>query len=326
MIDTDEFSQRLRVRSLDPETRSVRLARLAGSEQEQDLTSPTNAEGYGRVRHFRRETSRSWPPNPLPIHPAARALGLAPTALLKAQVFQNATCNWRCWYCYVPFELLSGNEQSSDLVSVTDMVGWTLDTGLRVLDLSGGQPDLAPEWILWTLEELDRRNVTELYVWSDDNLSNDYLYRYLDRKQLSYLAENPRYGRVGCFKGFDDASFAFNTAAAPELFDRQFDIMARHVREGFDVYAYTTFTGPTTERIERHVARFVDRLQEISTGLPLRTVPLEVLKFSSTDRRLRKEHDDAMSVQQAAIECWQAEMGRRFTVAERNLAVTEVSL
>ena len=326
MIDTDEFSRALRERSLDLETRSVRLARLAGSEQEQDLTVPTNAMGYGRIRHFRRETSPSWPSNPLPIDPAARSLGLAASSLLEAQVFQNATCNWRCWYCYVPFELLAGRDRSSDLVAVTDMVDWTLATGLHVLDLSGGQPDLAPEWTLWVLEELDRRGTADVYVWSDDNLSNDYFYRYLNRAEVAYIAAHPRYGRVGCFKGFDDLSFAFNTSASPDLFNRQFQIMDRHVRAGFDVYAYTTFTGPSTSKLERRMARFVDRLQEVSSYLPLRTVPLEVFTFSPTDRRLRPEHDDALSVQQAAIECWNSEIAKRFTTAERQMPVTEVPL
>ena len=49
-----------------------------------------------------------------------------------------------------------------------------------VLDLTGGQPDLVPEWILWMMCELRARGLErKVYVWSDDNLSNDYFWRFL---------------------------------------------------------------------------------------------------------------------------------------------------
>jgi len=48
-----------------------------------------------------------------------------------------------------------------------------------VLDLSGGQPDLVPEWVSWTLRALDERRVSDVYVWSDDNLSTDYFFTHL---------------------------------------------------------------------------------------------------------------------------------------------------
>jgi hypothetical protein len=51
-------------------------------------------------------------------------------------------------------------------------------------------------------------------------------------------------GRVACFKGFDEASFTFNTKAAPELFDRQFDLMERYLHTGIDLYAYTRSLPP----------------------------------------------------------------------------------
>ena len=100
-FNTDEFSDFLRRRSIDLERRKVLVARLQGSEQERDLTVPANCNGYGRIHHFRRETSDGWPQNPLPMDPASKALGIGKSDVLRAQVFQHASCNWRCWYCYV---------------------------------------------------------------------------------------------------------------------------------------------------------------------------------------------------------------------------------
>src|SRR5690349_12409002 len=106
LIDTQRVSSMYRDRLIDVEGRRLLITRLAGSEQEADLTLPPNCGGYGRVRHFRRATSDGWPLNPLPIDPACAALGMPQADEIRAQAFQNAACNWRCWYCFVPFNLL----------------------------------------------------------------------------------------------------------------------------------------------------------------------------------------------------------------------------
>ena len=82
------------------------------------------------------------------------------------------------------------------------------------------------------------------YLWVDDNLSNDYFWRYLTDADIELVATWPMFGRVGCFKGYDADSFAFNTAAAPELFGRQFELFRRHLELGVDCYGYVTLTGP----------------------------------------------------------------------------------
>src|SRR5690606_36319878 len=127
--------------------------------------------------HFRREASPGWPPNPLPIDPASKILGITAADLLRAQVFQNASCNWRCWYCFVPFSLLGANEALSGWLSASELIDLYLNESSRprVIDLSGGQPELVPEWVPWMMRELtDRGLEREVYLWSDDNLSNDY--------------------------------------------------------------------------------------------------------------------------------------------------------
>ena len=101
-IDTDDFSRAMRARGIDRDARTVRISNLRGSEQEQDLSTPTNCDDFGRIRHFQVSTSAGWPSNPLPVVPAARALAIDVPDMLEAQVFQNAGCNWRCWYCFVP--------------------------------------------------------------------------------------------------------------------------------------------------------------------------------------------------------------------------------
>src|SRR5437868_3015532 len=120
-IDTASASARYRAALIDRPQRRVLLTNYVGTEQEKDLSESPNCSGFGRIRHFRRQTSPGWVPNPIPIDPASRALGLGAVDELRAQLFQNAGCNWRCWYCFVPFDLLSANRQHSTWLSASQL-------------------------------------------------------------------------------------------------------------------------------------------------------------------------------------------------------------
>ena len=330
-IDTDSFSEAMRRRGVDRESETIRVTRFTGSEQEQDFSEPANCEGFGRVRHFRREAGAGWPENPLPIEPAARALGLdPPPGILEAQVFQNAVCNWRCWYCFVDFELLSGRQDRSSMLSARKLVELYLAEPTRpaMIDLSGGQPDLVPEWVPWMMDALTAAGVgNEVFLWSDDNLSNDYFWRYLTGPERALLGSYPMYGKVCCFKGFDPHSFAFNTAAAPELFERQFALMRRLVNETeIDLYAYVTLTTDREAQIANAVAAFVDRLQTIDPNLPLRTVPLQIAAFTPVRPRMHAKHEHALALQADAVAAWNEELAARFSDSERQRAICEVPL
>jgi organic radical activating enzyme len=264
MIDTDGFSTNLRAKAIDLPRRRLLMTRFSGSRQEADLTVPANCRGLGRIRHFQRATAPSWPMNSLPIDPASHALGLDSGSTLRAQVFQNAVCNWRCWYCFVDFELLSGDETRSQWVTADELVDLYLSEPdpPRVIDLTGGQPDLTPEWVPWMMAALERRGLRDsVYLWSDDNLSNDYFWQYLDDAARARVVGYSKYGRVCCFKGYNRESFSFNTMAAPELFDRQFVLMRRLADLGLDLYAYVTLTTPRSAQMSSHMRVFVDRLQ-----------------------------------------------------------------
>lgn len=328
-IDTDTWSAQYRAKLVDVNQRRLLITRFTGSVQEADLTEPPNCAGFGRIRHFRRTTAPGWPTNPLPIDPAARALHLVAPDQLPAQVFQLAGCNWRCWYCFVPFDLLSANPKHAGWLTPAEMVDRYLADPAPppMIDLTGGQPDLVPEWILWMMTELRNRHLEhEVYLWSDDNLSTDYFWRFLSEADHEVIATYPMYGRVCCFKGFNPASFAFNTHAEPDLFDRQFTLMGHLLELGIDLYAYTTFTTPTPERIREDMPRFVDRLQALDPNLPLRTVPLEIQVFTPVEARLTEANRAAMLHQWAAIDAWQRELEVRYSAAERAQPITDVAL
>ena len=293
------------------------MTRFDQSQQSKDLTLPANCRSRGD----------DWPANPLPIDPALDFLGLPQRDEIQVQVFQNAICSWRCWYCFVDFDLLSANPEHSEFKTVEELLDLYLQEPSRpsIIDLSGGQPDLVPEWGLWFADALAARGLDrEVYLWSDDNLSNDYLWRYLSSTDLARLASYENYGRVGCFKGFDSESFSFNTKANPELFDEQFGLMRRLVETGFDVYGYTTFTSATDRDLAKHMAIFVDRLQsEVHPLFPLRTVPLQIFEFTPTRKRMGPEHERALSIQKDAARAWTEELQRRFPENVRDKRIYE---
>jgi len=97
------YAEQLRSKVIDVVGKRVLVARIEGSPQQRDLSSPPNCGGFGRVHHFKRKIAPDWPKNPLPQDPAAFKLQLASIDNLNAQLFQTSACNWRCWYCYVPY-------------------------------------------------------------------------------------------------------------------------------------------------------------------------------------------------------------------------------
>ncbi len=328
-INTDKWSSHWRHAGIDLRTKRILVTNFRDTEQEVDLSEPPNCEGFGRIRHFRRATSSGWPPNPLPIDPACKFLGARTEDAARAQVFQNAVCNWRCWYCFVPFSLLSANHKHAEWLSAAELLDLYLDqpNPPRVIDLSGGQPDLTPEWVPWMIQEIQSRGFEkEIYLWSDDNLSTDYFWTALSISDIDLVGGAKNYGRVCCFKGFDERSFSFNTLADESLFARQFDLFRRFIDLGIDVYAYVTLTSPTSELISDRVRSFVDTLQTVHENLPLRTVPLEIQMFAPVLARVGDEQREALKSQEVAVEAWCREIEDRYPLDLRMLPITDVPL
>lgn len=326
-IDTDKFSDSLRQKSIRVESKEVLITNFKNSEQEKDLTQPANCNGFGRIRHFRFGDGRTWPANPLPIYPAMKALKLPFQETVRAQVFQNAVCNWRCWYCFVDFQLLSGNRKFSDYLTSKELIRLYLQQDERpsIIDLTGGQPDLTPEWTVWMMEELKGAGLeNETYLWSDDNLSNDYLWRYLSRDQIDLMRSYKMYGRVCCFKGIDEQSFFHNTGAHPELFNRQFEIWEKLMKLGIDLYSYITLPALPTTNFKESVQNLMDRIQSVDENYLLRIVPLEIKIFTPSLSRVKDLHAPLLEGQAIAIDVWKDEMQKRYSSELLIKDITEI--
>ena len=295
--------------------------------QKEDLTVPPNCNGLGRIRHFYKMLNPQWFPDPLPIEPARKALGFDNEEFIRAQVFQLGACNWRCWYCYVDYSLLSANRKQGAWLSTDELVELYINEPdpPKLIDLTGGSPTLVPEWVPWMMKSLIKAGVdVSTYLWSDDNLSTDYLWRFLSDEDLELMSGYPNYGRVGCFKGFDKDSFSFNTSAEPALFEQQFLFMERLLSLGLKMYGYATFTTQNGKDIRDKMAKFVDRLQQINPYFPLRVIPLEIKMYKSNNKRFVNVDPDAISNQYRAIDAWRKEINSRFTSEELKMNIVEI--
>ena len=327
LIDDDLLASRFRERLFRSSDKSVLIARITDSIEQNDKYTTVNCGGYGRIREFteyKLYLERAAFPD-RPLRPNFR--GYPPTDTIRSQVFQLSACNWRCWYCFVDDDRLSANHRTSRYFSATELIDLYLREPHRpdIIDLSGGQPDLVPEWTLWMVEECERRGLIDsVYFWIDDNLSNDFLFRYLSNRELERLAAIPKLSRMGCFKGFDEKSFAFTTLANPDHFRRQFEIAGRIISAGFRFYAYATFTTPDMQFIETRMRTFVDRLQSVHELLPLWTTPLKIYNFSVTNTRLDIKRSQSLIDQLAVFQIWDDELTRRFTSGQRLLRPDEI--
>lgn len=329
LIDTSKFSESLRSRIIKLDERKLFVTNFANSIQESDLTNPANCDGFGRVRHFRRYETESWLPDHLPIEPARKALGFNETDTVDAQVFQLGACNWRCWYCFVDFSLLSANPKFGSWLTTDQMVSLYQQEKDRplIIDLTGGQPDLTPEWLPWMMESLKKFGLDNTtYLWSDDNLSSDYFWRVLSKTDYETIANYKNYGKVGCFKGFDEISFSFNTLATPDLFTEQFELMKRFVSFGLDVYGYVTFTTPNVEQLRGKMAIFIDKLQSIHDKFPLRVVPLEIKKYKANINRVNKVPTEVLRNQYYVRDSWLDELSKRYTSVQLAQNIVDVEI
>jgi uncharacterized Fe-S cluster-containing radical SAM superfamily protein len=311
---TAKRATRLRDRCLDTRERRVLLSRIEGSAQARDLSVPPNCGGLGRIRHFKSQPNGPWPINPLPGLPAARWLKMEFSPLNRAQVFQLSGCSYRCWYCYVPYRMLSGNESVSEWLSPEEMIDRYLAEIDRpqIIDLSGGSPDLVPEWIAWTMDAIQSRNLSQsVYLWSDDNLSSDLMMSAEQRPLLHRIERYAGYGRVCCLKGVDASSFAFTTGASEYEFELQLETLKSYLATSIDLYGYVTLAYPPSSDDRDRICRLMDRLQEMRADFIGRLVPLRIEKFSTMIGRLDDKRNRALRHQDELVEIWVEELASR---------------
>lgn len=325
-IDTESISRQIRNRLLNMERKEVLISYLRESNESEDKYTLINCDGYGRLRVFK-EFKLHLYSNEIFKKPLFR--NHPPVDELRTQAFQLGGCNWRCWYCFVDYGLLDGDKNRGKYFTADELIELYLketDCPL-IIDLTGGQPDLVPEWNLWMLEAIEKKGLKgSVYVWIDDNLSSFYLWEFLTKQDVEYIAKFLLANRVGCLKGYNYESFIFNTNGSKEDFDNQFRILSRLLESGFDIYSYATFTTPSIKNLAADMSAFVEKLSTIHSKLPLRIIPLRIHNFKNAQLRSKSIHIDSMELQHCVIDAWEYELLMRFSIDEIKTSYSKIKL
>lgn len=296
----------LREKLVDLESSRVLLSQIAGSIESEDDYTRVNCSGYGRLRkysslglHFERTKPRRFAV--FGEHPISGGY--------ETQVFQLAGCDFRCWYCFVDSSLLVADYSRSRWFSAEELLDLALNeaTTPSVIDLSGGQPELVPEWCYWVMKEIERRGLAgRITVWSDDNLSCDFFWSVLTKEQRRFVVEFPRHYRTVCLKGFDSSGFSFNTGAPGYCFDRQLYLLRKLLEEGMQLDVYLTMLDivrPVSET-SNVIDRLIGRLGEIDPQLPNRVIPLRIGSFGNLFARANPRRLSTLGLQEDRYNLW----------------------
>ncbi len=321
-----------RSKFIDLTNKKILLAKIKDSEQEQDLSESPTCNGYARIHHFKRKV-KDWLEDPLPMDPANKYFGIkGKMPQINVQVFQLPICNMNCWYCFVPDDLKNLNDKNSKWFAMEEIVDMLEEhcKDKTVIDLSGGNPELTPEWPLWLARELKNRNLhNKYYIWSDDTLSTESMFLFLTEDEIRELVSYKNYGKVCCFKGFDEKSYRYNCCLGAENFNHSFKLLKKYIDYGFDVYGYITLTTNDITNIEKNISDFMDRVQkEICRNFLLRIIPLKIFSFTPTKNRMikNKKSDIAIKNQEIALSIWVKELKKRFSEDELSLNICDLNI
>ncbi|MDN2675113.1 hypothetical protein OX459_27305 [Janthinobacterium sp. SUN026] len=331
IIDSDKLITKMRDRIFNSREKKFLISDMSSSKEEKDEYTISNCDGMGRVRIFSNFKLHGGALDEIERNRIQRILlSNYPTVRpVKTQVFQLSGCTWRCWYCYVDENRLSGNPKYGKWLNCEQIIDLYLNEQDRpnIIDLSGGQPDLVPEWPILMLSALEARGLdSTVYLRSEDNLSNSLFRDILSDFDIERLRNYGKYSRIGCFKGFDESSFCFNTNSNKYLYARQFDVVQSIIDCGIDFYAYATFTGIENIGVAAKISIFLDRLQKIHHYLPLRTIILKIKKFSAWEGRGTYSSDLWSEVQSTAEKAWFEQMVKRYSDAERAMKLEDIKL
>ncbi len=195
---------------------------------------------------------------------------------------QVGFCNLDCRWCYVPKELkrceVGAYFSAREIIDI-----WKKNEDKGVLRISGGEAFLAPEFLIEVGKELKDLNEKGRYLWIDTNLLGN---KYIEvTKCLSEL--NIPFGICGCFKGFDETTFEFNTQRNGNLYNLQFE-NANKILNNIGKYGELFFYVPeiieiiSEKRIKKKILNFLELLRsKIHQLAPLRTTVLIIHEYDA---------------------------------------------
>ena len=163
-------------------------------------------------------------------------------------------------------------------------------------------------------------------LWSDDNLSTDFFWRFLTDKQIEFYSTYKNYSKVCCFKGIDENSYLLNTNSKHTSLSSQFQLFNAYLTLGIDLYGYITLTSPSNTDFHITISKLFDKFQSIHENLPLRIIPLKIELYNPVKVRFKHIYQDLLYGQELAMEQWLKQISNRFSSTMTNTPITEINI
>lgn len=305
------------------------MSKILVKNEEERKRLNVNCNDFGRVRIFQRNKYNDWNNDPIPLDIISSKMKIKKLQEVPVQMFEVAKCNLHCWWCYLPKELKCINEEYTKWFSVSEILELfeKENNNVKVIYLSGGNPELVPELVYSFMKELDKRKKSqEIFLWSDDVLSTDYIIEKLTNEQINYMTNYKNFAKVCCLKGFDEESFEYNTGINKDEFNNQIKRLKECIDIGFDVYGYIVLVCKNLNNIKMKIKHIIDELQKISHFLPLRIIPIRIEKFSNIIENIDEEREQAILNQYEVLKIWNNELKNRFNEMELTSNIAELKL
>lgn len=329
-IDPTKMADYFREKAFRPNTKEVFISKIPPEELAGSTFAKINCDGYGILRKSVTNRAEDWPEINILSEVASSKLGVAPDDLKTTQIFRNGACNYRCWFCFVDFQYLKCNPELGDYKTAEELLDLHTKEPepARIISLTGGQPDITPEWTLWTMQALEQKNMQDThYLWQDDNLSSYSLWNHLKPEEIEHMRNYKNYGRATCIKGISPENFYKNTNSAPANFYRQIDVLKKLVIEGFDIYTYLILLEEDVVHAQKAIPLLLDTIQkDVHPNMPLRIFPSKVVEYNETIKRSNPIRERMLQNQYALLEIWNSEMEKRFSAKEREVPKSQVNL
>lgn len=258
---------------------AVLFANLLGTKEAEDAYHKINLGGFGRIRSF--QNFQMHIDTGLVVQRKFVRLNSdgKKSSNYSSQVFQVGGCPLRCRYCFVDSKNLNGTNPNSRFFLPADIVQMFLTVwpDIRNLDISGGSPDLCPEFVFELLREIELSGLYgKITVWVESNLDMLY-YSRLPKEMIRYIAAFPNLRFLCSIKGWDNASVRFNTRYLTS-FDKQIEGLKFLNLWHIPLSLYLTFIGDRIPELD-DIINLYSVLNEIHNEIPERCIPLYIKRF-----------------------------------------------
>ncbi|MGD9275655.1 MAG: radical SAM protein [Candidatus Pacearchaeota archaeon] len=229
----------------------------------------------------------------MPAWAVSRLKGLSLAECNMTFMPQTKTCNVYCPWCFVDDENKNGKKGRGEYFSTSEIIDALEDTRktktIHVIRRSGGEPLLAPWQWLETLEEIEKRGLSDkIYFQGETNQTTGHFIDYLiqqgrlDKFFWKKLGEYNNFGVLCSFKGTDTESNlrAIGFCNKKGKVNKNFSFLDnerwytydRMVNAGIDAYPFMYDSDPNTvdEFLQKGMKKYGPNFVSKSWAFPLK--------------------------------------------------------